>query len=42
MKKLNRTLDKVIEENKREILSSQIALNNYRKQLDNKTIENGK
>jgi hypothetical protein len=31
MKKLNRTFNKMIEENKREILSSQIALNNIEK-----------
>jgi hypothetical protein len=42
MKKLNRTLNKMIEENKREILSSQVALNNIEKKIDNKIIAYGK
>jgi hypothetical protein len=42
MKKQYRPLNKMIELNKREILSNQVALNRIEKKIDNKLIANGK
>jgi hypothetical protein len=42
MKKISRTLHKMIEENKLEILSNKITLNNIDKKVDIKIIANGK
>lgn len=42
MKKINNTLNKMIEENKREILSNQTKLSNIEKKVDSKIIANGK
>jgi hypothetical protein len=41
-KRISRTLDKMIEENKREILLNQISLNDIEKKVDIKIIANGK
>ncbi|WP_141770549.1 FbpB family small basic protein [Bacillus sp. MUM 116] len=42
MKKISRTLQKMIEENKREILLNQHSLSNIEKKVDTKIIANGK
>ncbi|WP_442599910.1 FbpB family small basic protein [Neobacillus sp. D3-1R] len=39
MKKINKNLNKMIEENKREILSNQTTLSNIEKKVDSKIIE---
>ncbi|NHM33819.1 FbpB family small basic protein [Neobacillus terrae] len=41
-KRISRTIDKMIEENKREILLNQITLNDIEKKVDTKIIANGK
>lgn len=42
MKKISRAINKMIEENKREILSNQTMLNDIEKNVDNKIIAKGK
>ena len=42
MKRISRTLYKMIEENKREILSNQTTLSDIEKKVDTKIIANGK
>lgn len=42
MKKISTTLHKMIEENKREILSNQTKMSNIEKKVDTKIIANGK
>ncbi|WP_155890063.1 FbpB family small basic protein [Peribacillus kribbensis] len=41
-KKISRTLHKMIEKNKREILLNQITMNDIEKKIDSKIIANGK